>query len=181
MQDHMMLLGSKETFLTRVLVGKVKGADIECEFVPLMIDAINEGPGPDLWKNSLAGFIKRLEKYPAIGLVLTIRSTYFHEIVPRSFQSDPTITIVEHEGFKGNEYEVLKMFCENYGLKLPNFPILNPEYANPLFLHLICRTVKESDDKTFPTGFNGIRNTLELYLDCLNKRFDSKRQEYRYN
>ncbi len=148
--------------------------------VLLMIDAINEGPGPDLWKNSLAGFIKRLEKYPAIGLVLTIRSTYFHEIVPRSFQSDPTITIVEHEGFKGNEYEVLKMFCENYGLKLPNFPILNPEYANPLFLHLICRTVKESDDKTFPTGFNGIRNTLELYLDCLNKRFDSKRQEYRY-
>ena len=37
-----MMLGAKESFLTRVLVGKMKGADIECEFVPLMIDAINE-------------------------------------------------------------------------------------------------------------------------------------------
>ena len=37
----MMLLGAKESFLTRVLTGKVKDANIDCEFVPFSIDSIN--------------------------------------------------------------------------------------------------------------------------------------------
>ena len=148
--------------------------------VLLMIDGINEGPGPNLWKNQIAGFIKVIEKYPAVGLVLTIRTTYYKEIIPDSFKTTSAVTIEEHFGFKGNEYEALRLFCENYGLNLPNFPILNPEYSNPLFLHLICKTLKERHEKTFPTGFNGIRNTLALYLECQNEKFDSKRQEYRH-
>ena len=148
--------------------------------VLIMIDGINEGPGPNLWKNQIAGFIKEIEKYPALGLTLTIRSTYYDEIIPDSLKSDPSITIEEHFGFKGSEYEALRLFCENYGLKLPNFPILIPEYSNPLFLHLICKTLKESNEKTFPSGINGIRDTLRLYLDCQNRIFDSKRHEYKY-
>ena len=47
-------------------------------------------------------------------------------------------------------------------------------------MHIICKTLKESDEKTFPTGFNGIRNTLALYLECQNEKFNSKRQEYKH-
>lgn len=146
----------------------------------IMIDAINEGPGPDLWRNQIAGFIKTIENYPAIGLVLTIRDTYYQEIIPKDFESNKKITIVEHIGFNGNEYEALSLFCENYGLILPNFPILTPEYSNPLFLHLICTTIRESADKTFPSGFNGIRKTLKLYLDCQDNKFGQKRHEYKF-
>ena len=146
----------------------------------IMIDAINEGPGPDLWRNQIAGFIKTIENYPAIGLVLTIRDTYYQEIIPKDFESNKKITIVEHIGFNGNEYEALSLFCENYGLILPNFPILTPEYSNPLFLHLICTTIRESADKTFPSGFNGIRKTLKLYLDCQDDKFGKKRNEYKF-
>lgn len=147
--------------------------------VLILIDAINEGAGADFWKSQIAGFIHEVKKYPAIGLVLTIRSTYFHDIIPDHFKSDSNITIITHEGFKGNEYEALKLFCEFYNLKLPNIPILNPEFRNPLFLHLICEAVKDLPDKSFPKGFNGISKTYNLYKQSLNKRFEEKRQEYK--
>ncbi len=147
--------------------------------VLILIDAINEGAGGDLWKNQIAGFIHEVEKYPAIGLVLTIRSTYFYDIIPIHFKSEPNITIITHEGFKGNEYGALKLFCEYYDLKLPNIPILNPEFRNPLFLHLICEAVKDLPDKSFPKGFNGINKTYNLYKQSLNKRFEEKRKDYK--
>ena len=147
--------------------------------VLILIDAINEGAGTDLWKNQIAGFIHEVAKYPAIGLVLTIRSTYFHDIIPNDFSTNTNITLVTHEGFKGNEYEALKLFCDFHGLKLPNFPILNPEYSNPLLLHLICESVKNSPEKSFPKGFNGINQIYNSYKNSLNQKFGQKRNEYR--
>jgi hypothetical protein len=148
--------------------------------VLILIDAINEGAGADLWKNQIAGFINEVAKYPAVGLVLTIRSTYFNDIIPVDFKSNQDITIIKHEGFKGNEYGALKLFCKHYGFKLPNFPILNPEFANPLFLHTICEAVKDLPDKNFPKGFNGVNKTYELYKNSLNRKLEEKRPEYKY-
>ncbi|KAA6337721.1 hypothetical protein EZS27_014214 [termite gut metagenome] len=191
-----LLLGTT-FFNTTIEQNILKKLDLTCSFkdfltnlnsiglqinsrVLILIDAINEGAGVDLWKNQIAGFIDEVAKYPAIGLVLTIRSTYFHDIIPVDFKSNPNITIITHEGFKGNEYEALKLFCKHYKLKLPNFPILNPEFSNPLFLHIICEAVKDLPDKSFPKGFNGINKTYELYKNSLNKKFEEKRPEYKY-
>jgi hypothetical protein len=191
-----LLLGT--TFFDTTLEQNVlKKIDVSCSFndflenlnsiglqinsrVLILIDAINEGAGMDLWKNQIAGFIDEVAKYPAIGLTLTIRSTYFDDIIPVDFNSNPNITIIKHEGFKGNEYEALRLFCKYYNLKLPNFPILNPEFSNPLFLHIICEAVKDLPDKSFPKGFNGINKTYELYKKSLNKKFEEKRPEYKY-
>lgn len=148
--------------------------------VLILIDAINEGAGMDLWKSQIAGFIDKVAKYPAIGLVLTIRSTYYNDIIPENFKSNSNITIITHEGFKGNEYEAVKLFCSYYNLELPNFPILNPEFTNPLFLYTICEAVKDLPDKSFPKGFNGINKTYSLFKDSLNKKFENKRAEYKY-
>lgn len=148
--------------------------------VLILIDAINEGAGVDLWKNQIAGFVSRVAKYPAIGLVMTIRNTYFNDIIPDDFESNPTITIIKHEGFKGNEYEALKLFCRYYDLKLPNFPILNPEFANPLLLHTTCKAVKNFPEKTFPKGFNGINKIYGLYKKTLNEEFAKKSPVYKY-
>ena len=146
----------------------------------ILIDAINEGAGADLWRDQIAGFTNEISKYPAIGLVLTIRSTYFNDIIPNSFKSDNKISIITHEGFRGNEYQALKLFCQHYDLKLPNFPILNPEYSNPLFLHLICEAIKNTPDKSFPKGFNGINKTYNLYKKALDRKFEGKRHEYKH-
>ena len=134
-----------------------------------------------MWKNQIAGFVHEVAKYPAVGLVLTIRSTYFNEIIPVDFNSNPNITIITHEGFKGNEYEALKLFCNHYNLKLPNFPILNPEFTNPLFLHTICKTVKSLPDRSFPRGFNGVSKTYNSYKDELDKEFGNKNNRHYKN
>lgn len=191
-----LLLGTtfKNTTIEKNILNKL---DLACSFkeflenlnsiglqinsrVLILIDAINEGAGKDLWENQIAGFVDTVAKYPAVGLVLTIRSTYFNDIIPDSFNSNQAITVITHEGFKGNEYEALKLFCTHYKLRHPNFPILNPEFTNPLFLLTICEAVKDLPEKSFPKGFNGINITYSLYKQSLNQKFEKKRPEYKY-
>lgn len=102
----------------------------------LMIDALNEGSQSTLWKERLPGLIKSLEEYPAIGLVVSIRDTYFEDVIPDGVESSCGATIIEHKGFKGLEYEAVRQFCLAYELNLPNVPILTPEFCNPLFLNI---------------------------------------------
>lgn len=146
----------------------------------ILIDAINEGPGKDLWYNVLAGFIEEIRHYPFIGLVMTVRSTYFNALIPESLQKDPKITFREHEGFLGNEYVALKLFCEHYGLETPNFPILAPEFTNPLFLQLICQGLKASGENKFPQGFQGITKVYSYYIKAIRERLKAKREEYNF-
>ena len=145
----------------------------------IMVDAINEGPGNELWFTRIASFISDFKQYPYVGLVLTIRSTYLDYVIPQEVLKDPAICVVDHQGFKGNEYAALKLFCEHHDLKQPNFPILAPEFSKPLFLKLICEAVKEMPDKSFPQGFQGISDIFRLYIESQNVRFERKREVYK--
>tara|TARA_R110001583_G_scaffold192614_1_gene359327 strand:- start:35330 stop:40033 length:4704 start_codon:yes stop_codon:yes gene_type:complete len=147
--------------------------------VLFLVDAINEGGGKDLWYSKIAEFVNDFKEYPYISLVLTIRTTYLNHVIPVDVLNNPNLTIIDHEGFKGNEYAALKLFCEHHGLKQPHFPILAPEFTKPLFLKLICEAVKDTTEKTFPQGFQGISNIFKIYIQSLNKRFEEKRTEYK--
>ena len=146
----------------------------------LMIDALNEGPQALLWKDRLSGFIKSLKGYPAIGLVVTVRDTYFDDVIPDGVQTDSKATIIQHQGFKGLEYGAVKQFCLAYELNLPNVPILMPEFCNPLFLKIICDTLEASGEKVFPKGFNGVSAMFNQYFKTLDKKFAEKKQEYKH-
>lgn len=148
--------------------------------VLVLVDAINEGAGADLWHSRIASFINEFSNYPFIGLVLTIRTTYVDFVIPENLKNDSNITFKTHEGFKGNEYAALKLFCEFHGIKQPNFPILAPEFTKPLFLQLICDAIKDTPDKTFPQGFQGISSVFEIYINSINRKFQNKREEYKY-
>jgi predicted ABC-type transport system involved in lysophospholipase L1 biosynthesis ATPase subunit len=50
--------------------------------VLLCIDAINEGQGRRVWEDHLAAFLTIIARYPWIGLVLSIQSSYEKLIVP---------------------------------------------------------------------------------------------------
>lgn len=145
----------------------------------ILIDALNEGAGKELWHNELSGLITEIKKYPFIGLGLSVRSTYYNAVIPTTIQSDTDINKLTHEGFKGNEYEALRLFCEHFGLQQPNLPILAPEFSNPLFLQLICRSIKFSGKTTFPSGFHGITTAFDFYLKEVKDKLAHKRDEYR--
>lgn len=149
--------------------------------VLLLIDAINEGAGANLWESQIAGFINEFNKYPFVGLVLTIRTTYLDFVIPENVKNNPNITFKTHVGFKGNEYAALKLFCDFHDLKQPHFPILAPEFTKPLFLQLICNTIKDTPDKTFPQGFQGVSKIFEIYINSINLKFQKKREEYKYS
>lgn len=149
--------------------------------VLILVDAINEGAGADVWESQIAGFLNDFKKYPFIGVVLSIRTTYLNFVIPEQVINDPLITFKNHEGFKGNEYAALKLFCEFHDLKQPHFPILAPEFTNPLFLQLICNSIKLTPEKTFPQGFQGMSKIFEIYVNAINVKFQKKREEYRYS
>ena len=146
--------------------------------VTILIDAINEGAGARLWKDQIQGLISQVLDYPFIGLVLTIRTTYFKSIISQELKKDKKITFLTHQGFKGNEYAALKMFCDFHKLKQPSFPILAPEFTNPLFLKIICEGVKNSKTKEFPQGFQGVRKVFDLFITAIDKKLEEKREEY---
>lgn len=146
----------------------------------LMIDALNEGPQAVLWKDRLSGLIESLKDYPAIGLVVSVRDTYFNDVIPDGVEDGLKATIIEHKGFKGLEYEAVRQFCLAYELNLPNVPILTPEFCNPLFLKIICDTLEASGEKDFPKGFNGVSALFSQYFNNLDKKFAEKRTEYKY-
>lgn len=146
----------------------------------LMIDALNEGDHANLWKNKLPGLIKSLNEYPAIGLVVSVRDTYFDDVIPDDVEASSKATVIEHKGFKGLEYEAVKQFCLAYNLKLPNVPILTPEFCNPLFLKIVCDTLEASGKKDFPKGFNGVITLFNQYFRVLDKQFGRIRPEYKY-
>jgi hypothetical protein len=144
----------------------------------ILIDALNEGAGKELWPDQLAGFIEEISRYPFIGLALTIRSSYFRAVIPDAVVNNPAVLRITHQGFKGNEYEALRLFCEHHDLQQPNFPILAPEFTNPLFLQLICEGVKVSNEKVFPQGFQGVSSTFNYYLKSVASKLAAKREEY---
>lgn len=146
----------------------------------LMIDALNEGDHANLWKERLSGLIKSLSNYPAVGLVVSVRDTYYDDVIPDDVEANSKATVIEHKGFKGLEYEAVKQFCQAYHLKLPNVPILTPEFCNPLFLKIVCDTLEATRKKEFPKGFNGIVTLFNQYFRVLDKQFGKKRPEYKY-
>lgn len=146
------------------------------ERIPILIDAINEGGGVSLWRDEVFGLINGIIKYPYLGVVLSIRTTYFDRMFPEGIPSK--ISIINHEGFAGNEYAALKLFCDHYGLKQPDFPILAPEFTKPLFLILICKGVQNSPTKEFPQGFQGIGIIFSYYVKALEIQFQKLREEY---
>lgn len=146
----------------------------------LMIDALNEGDHANLWKYRLSGLIKSLNEYPAIGLVVSVRDTYYEDVIPDDVKTKSKATVIEHKGFKGLEYEAVKQFCMAYELNLPNVPILTPEFCNPLFLKIICDTLEASGEKDFPQGFNGVSSLFSQYFCVQDKQFAKNRAVYKY-
>src|SRR5690606_22991458 len=146
--------------------------------VLLLIDAINEGAGSRLWRDQIQGLITQISNKKYIGIAITIRTTYLKSIITNEVKQNNSIVFKTHLGFKGNEYAALKMFCDFHRLKQPSFPILSPEFTNPLFLKIICEGVKNSETKEFPQGFHGVKKVFDLFIKAIDKRLEEKKDDY---
>ena len=108
----------------------------------LVIDALNEGPGREIWQSDLAAFLSRLERSAWISTVLSVRTSYEEIVIPKEV-ADQAVHVV-HEGFSGCEYEAAQQYFIHYGIQVPSDPFLSSEYSNPLFLKTLCEGLRNT-------------------------------------
>lgn len=138
----------------------------------IFIDAINEGGGKILWPNYLAGVIEKIKKYRYLGLVISVRTTYFNTIIGDNKSLSNSLVKITHYGFRNIEYTAMKKFFEFYKIKQPIIPFMNPEFSNPLFMLLFCKSVGNegiSQDISINKVFN---NYIRKVNTSLSKRYD---------
>ena len=133
-----------------------------------MIDAVNEGRGRDIWPNHLAAFLSRIQQSQWIATILSVRSTYEQTIIPEHIGE--LAASVTHFGFRGHEYEATRVYFEHHGIEFHSTPILDPEFANPLYLKTICHVLKSTGQPRLPKGRLGITTVLDSFIDVTNER-----------
>ena len=134
----------------------------------LIIDAVNEGRGREIWPPNMTAFLTRVEKSPWIGVIFSVRSSYEESVIPDDVRK--RAVSVTHTGFQGHEYDAVRIFSEHYGIEFPSTPILHPEFQNPLLLKIIFEGLKSKGERRFPRGFSGVSETFNLYLTAVNER-----------
>lgn len=144
-----------------------------------LVDAINETEGRHYWKNNLNGFVRKIERYPALGLIVTVRTTYYKDEIPDSFCKDDSIHIIHHNGLRGKEDEAIKKFCEYYKIAAPTLPLLNPEYSNPLMLHISCQVAQREGNGRFIMAHTGASSLFDAYRKMYDEIFGEKDLAYK--
>ena len=144
----------------------------------IYIDAINEGHGLNIWQRNIRSFIDRIKQHPWLGLAMSIRSSYIEAILPwDEFRSDYCVR-AWHHGFGRSTQKAVQLYFKEYDILYPSVPLLNPEFRNPLFLHLFCEGMKNNGHRKIPDGIRGITSVMNLFFDGVEK---SIRKDKRYS
>jgi hypothetical protein len=131
----------------------------------LMIDALNESERAERWRDDARALIAAAARYPNIAIVLSCRSEFVEAVI-----ANDQVVAVEHMGFAQATDAAVQRFTQEYGLEPPTFPVLNPEFGNPLFLKLTCEALETLGATRFPFGTAGLSTVCDAFLEAVNKR-----------
>lgn len=123
----------------------------------LIIDAINEADAIK-WSQ-----LSELFDIKGLSLVVSVRNGYEKMIPNRRRYST-----IEHFGFSEMEWDAISTFFKHYEMKMPEIPIINPEFRNPLFLMIFCEAYKGETNKTFKG--KGATHVFEQYVKVQSKK-----------
>lgn len=154
--------------LDEFLGGLEAAAQASNSRILFFIDALNEGSGNVIWKKYLPGMLKKLSKRPWLGICLSIRNAYFDWIIHESLLSSE-LTVIEHHGFSSVSYEAALSFFNYFNIE-PLTPLLLPEFNNPLFLKLYCKSIVNSGLSRLPSGLHGISGLFRFHIDSIDKK-----------
>jgi len=135
----------------------------------ILIDALNEGEGKDIWHKHLAGMLTTLLRYPWIGIAISVRTSYESTMIPEGLVPDKLIREV-HLGFADHEYQATQTFFDDFGIERPSIPLLVPEFQNPLFLKLFCLGLKNHGLTKVPPGLRGITAVFNFFIESVNEK-----------
>lgn len=150
-------------------------AESKRQRIILFIDAINEGKGRYFWPDNIRGFAQNIKKYPWLGLVISVRSSYSNLLLPEELISKNEFICTTHYGFTKVEYEATKIFFDNFRIEQPSIPLLHPEFQNPLFLLLFCEGLSKAGYSRIPK-IQGLTDIIGFFVNSVNQRLSKPNQ-----
>ncbi|HHU0036413.1 TPA: hypothetical protein ACT9ME_001605 [Legionella pneumophila] len=105
----------------------------------IIIDGVNEG-NKKAWSKFLRILSNKIEGYKHISFVISCRTPFEHLMFSKRFMGG--FVKAYHEGFSENEFDAQLEFFTYYKIPTPNIPLLSHEFSRPLFLKVICESLK---------------------------------------
>lgn len=138
----------------------------------IYIDALNESPDAARWRDRLPEFLNQVAGYPNILVCVSTRNTYRDLVVDERFPG----FAFNHKGFEGRQLEALEAFCAAYQIGSEITPLFSDELANPLLLHLACKTIKAGGGVNLDLSAPGFTQLFERYLDVCDSAIRRRRK-----
>jgi len=142
-------------------------AEASGSFLILCIDALNETRPLRYWRNRLTDIVRAVNQRPYVRLCVTCKTPYLSHCIPDGLK----IPVIEYQGFAGIERYACREFFQYYKLKPPITPILQPELKNPLYLRLLCETLRARGLDRLPTGWYGIAPVIKAFIEEKEQQF----------
>ena len=138
----------------------------------LCVDAINETRPLRYWRDRLSAVSQTVQRRPYLRLVVTCRTPF----IPYCLPDGHGFPIIEHTGFAGVEREACQAYFQHYELEPPISPILQPELSNPLYLRLVCETLRSRGLRRLPAGWQGLAPTIRAFLREKERQFAAEHE-----
>jgi hypothetical protein len=132
----------------------------------LMFDAANETPSRERWRSWIQELIVETRDSP-VRVLVSCRDVFAEETLGPGWER---LAAFEHPGFVGYEQAAALAFAKHYRLTPPAEVIAQPEFANPLFLHLLCAATQASGQRVIPAGAISLIRLVEMLLKNANER-----------
>lgn len=154
---------SSKSEILGVLAAFAEGTD--APFL-ISVDAINETADRRQWRSWFPQLKADVAGQP-IKLLLTCRDIFIEDALGAAAADLPTFT---HAGFVGREYDAAYAFAAFYKVGPPAEVVAQPEFANPLFLHLVCRAAVNMKWDRIPGGQISLTKLIAAILDGANMK-----------
>lgn len=144
-------------------------AAAECsgEKLIICVDAANETSPRSYWFARFEEFAKHVTSRGQLKLCVSCRTSFLPVCLPKDIADGA----IEHRGFAGMERKACKAFFSHFQLEPPLVPVLQPELANPLYLKLVCETLRAKGLKQLPKGWFGIAPVIRAFLAHKEEQF----------
>jgi hypothetical protein len=143
----------------------------------IIVDGINEGDR-ELWRTSLRRLAGSVKAYQHVGIVLSCRRPFNLQMIGSRSAAD--WVTVEHPGFGDAEFDAQLEFFQFYDIPLPQVPFLDYEFSRPLFLKILCVTVRDLSRRgkkeylnSLASGQKGMTKVLEDFVKYVGRRIES--------
>lgn len=134
----------------------------------LIIDGVNEGDR-EAWRAAMKRLRVLSSSSPGVGVVMSCRMPFDEALAPPRVRRG--WEVVTHPGFQDAEFDAQLEFFQFYGIPAPETPLLTPEFTRPLFLKVVCeslRALSRGRKRTYlrdlASGQKGMTKVLEDFV-----------------